>query len=156
MLEYFHKLGKRCSLYERNLFGTSSGRQAFAGLSFDGCKTTPSLETSRSSGQFSSVVLRWCLFRSKPALLVKKELFAEISPPCEIPSKICLLLHEEKGQPYQARSCLRRLGNIHMNTLRRAAHVNSISISGMLTSSQLAAQKVKPRHSVSQHIRSWR
>ena len=41
--------------------------------------------------------LWWCLPRSEPVLLVGLALFHEISPPCEIPCKICFRLHEKRA-----------------------------------------------------------
>ena len=41
----------------------------------------------------------WCFHGSEQAILVRLALLAEISPPCEIPCKICFRLHERRASP---------------------------------------------------------
>ena len=69
----------------------------------------------------------WSLRGSEPDLLVGQALFAEISPPSELPCKICFRLRERKASPPKQDLAIdypiSRLGGLkifHVNTLRRA------------------------------------
>ena len=99
-------------------------------LSYQETGFSANLNLIRSGGDYSNVFrvfLAGFYMEKRPALLVGLAFFSEISPPGEIPCKICFRSHERRASPPKRdltidypRSRVGGLEISHINILRRA------------------------------------